>query len=167
MPVEPERIGDILDEGEIERIRGSFDPKEMAEIFSTTLPKMYEESEPYVRAILEIFSKMLPEDVPVKPAGRKVLTFPDRERILIALLASRGAGYPLAVHVYLGLICGITPDEMGSILLVAGVYCGIDSFTTGIYDAMKTLRVLGDRLGADQRLNPRAVNDALREAFGA
>jgi alkylhydroperoxidase/carboxymuconolactone decarboxylase family protein YurZ len=159
-----QQIDKILDGAAIQAIQDEFAsyPNEMAEILQETLPSLYDRAEPLVDAIAQISQ----QPVPSSPAGLpNRLSTEDRERIILALLASRGGGYTLAIHVYLALILNITPAEIANILLLTGIYTGISNFTNCLFELEKTLGMLRDRIDSGKPLNPRAIDGALRQAF--
>ena len=48
----------------------------------------------------------------------------DRERCLIAILASRDAGLNLALHIYVGLMEGLSPMDMADIIFLGDLHGG-------------------------------------------
>ena len=56
----------------------------------------------------------------------------DRERCLIAVLAGRGEALTLGIHIYWGLMEGMSPDEVSHTLLLAGAYQGVPVYATGL-----------------------------------
>jgi alkylhydroperoxidase/carboxymuconolactone decarboxylase family protein YurZ len=159
-----QKIDQILTEAAIRALQVAYssDPEEMAEILQETLPSLYDRAQPLVDAIVEISQEPVPD---TKAGLPNKLSVKDRERIILALLASRGGGYTLAIHVYLALILDITPPEIANILLLTGIYTGISNFTNCLFELEKTLSLLRDRIGDAKDLNPAAINAALREAF--
>jgi alkylhydroperoxidase/carboxymuconolactone decarboxylase family protein YurZ len=61
----------------------------------------------------------------VRPLPGRV-TNDDRERVVLALLASQGAGRNLAIHVYLALMEGVSAIEIIDILFLSGIYSGVN-----------------------------------------
>ncbi|MBX9606333.1 MAG: carboxymuconolactone decarboxylase family protein [Gammaproteobacteria bacterium] len=78
------------------------------------------------------------------------LPAPGRERVLVALLASRGATSALAIHVYLALAHGVELGEIEDILLLVGAYAGIDHFVAAQDVLRRTLTHLADLAKDDQ-----------------
>lgn len=158
------KIEDILEQKHIEALQGDFSLEEMMEVLVDTLPKIYERSEPLVDAIQEIAAGAVSDGTP----NRKALSKEDRERIIIALLASRGGGYTMAIHVYLAVVAmGIRPSEVANILLLSGIYTGVPTFATGLLELQKLLMILRDLVDQGAALNPKAINRNLRVAFHA
>ena len=71
----------------------------------------------------------------------------NRERIIVALLASREERFPLAVHVYVALMEGVSPEEIAHVVFLTGIYTGVPAFSQGIGVVEETLALL-ERLGA-------------------
>ena len=61
---------------------------------------------------------------------------------LLALLASRGGGYPLGLHIYILLLLGFSIQEMLDTILLAGIYTGIPEMTQAYRDVARTLEQL-------------------------
>ena len=83
------------------------------------------------------------------------MTPSDRERCLIAMLTCTGAALPLGIHMYWGLMEGLSLNEIASIAALAAVYAGVPKLVTGfavMEIVAKTLRDLGegDALGPAQ-----------------
>jgi alkylhydroperoxidase/carboxymuconolactone decarboxylase family protein YurZ len=81
-------------------------------------------------------------DADRRAADSGLLDETDRERCLIALLASRGRTFELAVHIYLGLMAGVSEAEIRHVLFLAGVYAGSDSFNASLRVLNRTLATL-------------------------
>ena len=101
-----------------------------------------------------------------------VLTPCDRERCLIAVFsAGRRPAFALAVHVYWGLMEGLTVGEIAEIIVLSALYGGIDVLTDGMRtlgDALKQLAKAAEAGGAaatSQVLLP-ALVAAFRPAAG-
>jgi len=94
------------------------------------------------------------------------VTAANRERCLVTLLAAHGNAFQLAVHVYVGLMEGITPEELADLVFLAGIYAGIARMTESLDTANATLEVL-TRVAADESRPPgfAVVLGALRERF--
>jgi alkylhydroperoxidase/carboxymuconolactone decarboxylase family protein YurZ len=104
---------------------------------------VHTEAENYVNAIGNAFYyNAVAEESRDPDRGR--LTEPDRERCLLALLASRGRTFELAAHVYIALMMKISEAEIRHILFLAGVYAGSDSLNASLMVLNRTLEVLDD-----------------------
>lgn len=55
-----------------------------------------------------------------------------RECSVLALLVSQGAEVNLALHVFIALMVGLTPDEIVNIVFATGIYCGVNRFTSSL-----------------------------------
>ena len=66
----------------------------------------------------------------------------DRERCLIAVLAGRGEALTLGIHIYWGLMEGMSPDEVSHTLLLAGAYQGVPVYATGLLVLRKASAML-------------------------
>lgn len=109
-------------------------------------------SAPYVEAVIKGFydaSRMPPRD---------------RERVLVALLASQSnaPSLLLAVHLYWGLMEGLTVADLADTLGLSGVYTGLAHYTAGLKALRVTLDVLADLTSKpDAKLDASAVVAAL------
>src|SRR5262245_48235092 len=104
----------------------------MLQILSDTIPGRYDRTGGYLGAGKSAFY----DD------GADTMAPKERERSLIAILASRDAGLNLAIHIYLGLMEGLSPREIADIILLAGVYTGVDRLSDGIVAELRTLGIL-------------------------
>ena len=141
-------------------------------ILTKTWPSEYALSAAYVQALTDAFydRSQLPDDCPPPDAPlspRSRLSAADRERCLIALLASQRAGFALAVHVYIALMEGVFPEEIANVLLLAGMYSGADSFNSGLNVLGKTMDALEALAASNDRaqLQVEAVFKKLVAAF--
>lgn len=60
------------------------------------------------------------------------VTSDDRERVVLAVLASQGLIGKLAIHVYLGLMEKVPAVEIVDILFLSGVYSGVDRLSQSL-----------------------------------
>jgi alkylhydroperoxidase/carboxymuconolactone decarboxylase family protein YurZ len=139
----------------------AFSAEETDALLAGMLPAAFPTARPYIDAIATVFSADLPAD---RGSGARTrLSREDRERILIALLASRGERLNLAVHIYVALGLGITPDEILHILLLTGVYTGLPNFASSLNVVADTFGFLeGLRVS---ELHPATVLKRLGDAF--
>ncbi len=91
----------------------------------------------------------------------------DRERCLVALLASQSVqeSFTLAVHLYWGLMEGMTVAELGEVLALTGAYTGIPHYAVAQMTFRRTLDALRAMLDEGAALDPAAVIGRLRAAF--
>ena len=80
------------------------------------------------------------------------LTAKEREVGLIVLLASQRASMELAIHIYWGLMEGITTQEVAGLMMVTGVYAGIGKQTAGMKVMRSALNALQARVDATQKM---------------
>jgi 4-carboxymuconolactone decarboxylase len=66
-----------------------------------------------------------------------------RSAITLALLASQRAEEELAMHVRAAIRNGLTPEEIGEVLLHTAVYAGVPTANSGLKIAQETLGELG------------------------
>ena len=71
----------------------------------------------------------------------------NRQRCLVTILATRPERFPLALHVFLGLLEGIPISEMRNIFFLVGVYTGIPGMVSGDDLLTELLQILGAELG--------------------
>jgi alkylhydroperoxidase/carboxymuconolactone decarboxylase family protein YurZ len=90
----------------------------------------------------------------------------DRERCLIALIAERRETLNLAVHIYMGLMNGLSPAEVANVLALTGIYGGISAYIRGIRVAEQTFKVL-EVLAPLPIRGPKAAVTALSVTFGS
>ena len=141
-----EQLGDILSETQLATLRGrgGYDRTVMKGILIGTLPKLYAAAGEYMTAIGDSLYGSLPDDS--APDPRPMLTVQDRERCLVAILASRGATLALAIHEYIALMEGVSAEEIGHILLLTGIYTGADRLAEGLLVTNTLLTKLRDQV---------------------
>ncbi|RKG94500.1 hypothetical protein D7V97_38775, partial [Corallococcus sp. CA053C] len=94
----------------------------------------------------------------------------DREQIVIALLAARMGNrrMHLALHLYWGLMVGLSPQEIAHRLLFISFYSGIDTLTSALETfsaVLNKLQGLTDAARSDEALEPRAIMGELAALF--
>jgi alkylhydroperoxidase/carboxymuconolactone decarboxylase family protein YurZ len=100
----------------------------------------------YADAIAELLYQGNPSELFSGP--RKKLSPADRQRCLVAVLASRRERFPLAIHTYIALMEAVDPEEIQNILFLVGVYQGVPSMVSGIdieLDVLEQLRVMVEK----------------------
>lgn len=156
-------ISTLLPATKLKALRDSYSRTDANRFLSSVLPAVYDKAEDYNRAISTAFYGNLPNDEP-SPA-RKELSHADRERCLVALLTARGVPDNLAAHLYLALMERISVEEIAHVMMLAGMYTGVDRFTTALAAYITTLKTLSDIVDADEPLDAPAVLQQLRKAF--
>jgi alkylhydroperoxidase/carboxymuconolactone decarboxylase family protein YurZ len=66
----------------------------------------------------------------------------DRERCVIALLAASGVTMSLAIHIYWGLMEGLSVDEICQTIALSGVYGGVQRVAEGFLVLQRALECL-------------------------
>jgi alkylhydroperoxidase/carboxymuconolactone decarboxylase family protein YurZ len=66
------------------------------------------------------------------PVSGRLMSDDDRERVVVALLASQGSQGNLALHIYLALMEGVEPHEIAEILFLTGLYAGTNRLTASL-----------------------------------
>jgi len=84
----------------------------------------------------------------------------DRERCLIALLAQKGAQFSLGVHVYWGLMEGLSPDEICHTIGLAACYGGIASLGQS-FPVLETVLGMLAQISATGDLRAMSTSDVL------
>jgi alkylhydroperoxidase/carboxymuconolactone decarboxylase family protein YurZ len=134
---------DILPRDQIEELWDYFDGTDLNNTLKDTLTQMYAATANYLQAIGQAFY-----ETTATPSTVDAISHANRERCLIALLTARGAGFPLAVHIYIGLMEGfdeddeLTPDEVADIIFLSGIYTGSDNVMRGLVTLTTTLNKL-------------------------
>jgi len=156
-------IRDYLSLAKVAVLRRDYVRKDAVTLLNAVLPATYDKALEYSNAVADAFYGDLPED-----SGREwrsMLSVQDRERCLIALLASRRAELELAIHVYLALMEGISPEEIANIMMLTGMYSGLDNFSRGLRVEAKALGALAQIVAQNASKDARSVLLALKEAF--
>ena len=131
-----EDITEILTEAQLDRLRGSFSESTMSNVATSILISEYPESERYVTAIHDSLFGAGPDGTEPPLAG---LSHKERETSLIVLMAAQRTSFELAIHIYWGMMNGLTQDEVAGLLMLCGVYAGIGAQTTGLQVMRQTL----------------------------
>lgn len=131
-----EDITEILSEAQLDKLRASFKESTMSSIATSILIAEYPESERYVNAIHDSLFGAGPDGTEPPLAG---LSHKERETSLIVLMAAQRTTFELAIHIYWGMMNGLTQDEVAGLLMLCGVYAGIGAQTTGLQTMRQTL----------------------------
>jgi len=151
----------IISTPQLALIRAAFDTGVMDTVLAQSLPSDSPNSQGYVTAIKNALTTNLPADI--TPGPRLRLSQMDRERVLVAILASRSDRLNLAVHLYYALAIGISVDEILHVLLLTAIYSGLPTFANALDLARDAFNVLAN-LSASQ-LDPVSVLKILRQKF--
>jgi len=132
----PGDIDRVLSDGDLQQLRKGYDGADMTHILSTGIPRLDKHTTKYIHSIRRAFydgTRMLPKD---------------RERCLIGILSSRDSGLNLAIHIYVGLMEGLSPDEISDVIFLGGVYTGVDRLSDGLAAEVRALTVLKHVVGS-------------------
>jgi ubiquinone/menaquinone biosynthesis C-methylase UbiE/uncharacterized protein YbaR (Trm112 family)/alkylhydroperoxidase/carboxymuconolactone decarboxylase family protein YurZ len=149
----------LLSDEVLAALRAAYVDAQMVQALSAPMPAQYPGSEALVEAIQAEFygeGKTLPTTR---------MSNLERERVLIALLASRGGKLTLAIHLYAGLMAGASPSDLASILLLAGVYTGIDRLAEGLAVQRDTFTLLAELFAQQKPLDAVNVCRAISGAY--
>ena len=109
----------LITADELARLRAAYDSKAMNEGARKATSAPFPPSSTFVDAVINTFYG----PSAVIPAVR-------REQVLIAIIASHaGMRRILAVHLYWGLMEGLSIEEICATLLLVGTYDGIDNYS--------------------------------------
>jgi len=122
--------------------------------------KLSDQYPPIGPALKGIAATLYPEATKTEVA----LSPANRERCLVAILASRSRRLELAIHAYLALGNSVTPPELAHIVVVSGIYTGIDTVSEG-FDVLQTTFTVLKKAVKDQKADPQNVIRALFGAF--
>jgi alkylhydroperoxidase/carboxymuconolactone decarboxylase family protein YurZ len=148
----------------LDKLQKAYKRPEMKGILVQTLPKMYLLATEYVQAVGDLlYQDDLPEEG--DPGIRSTLSVQDRERCLVAVLACHEGGLPLAIHIHIALMEGVLPQEIAHILLLAGVYGGVDRLTNGLKTALAVLQLLKTTAEGEGPFTATAIVTALSGEF--
>lgn len=123
-----------LDQDRLADLRRAYDAKAMRAVM---LDAFVERHRPLTQWCLAIDSTFYAESTPMSAANR--------ERCLIAMLACTGASVPLGIHMYWGLMEGLSSEEIYTIVSLAGCYGGVPRLVTSfavidvVSDVLRTL----------------------------
>ena len=148
-----DKIGAALPDTQRKTLRGAYQDADAVKILSSGIPALDARTAGYIDEIRKAFY------------DRTTMDPKDRERCLIAVLASRDAGLNLAIHIYLGLMAGLKPAEIADIIFLGGIYTGVDRISDGLAAEMKTLTVLAQVATTPGQCAVADVMKALGAAF--
>ncbi len=152
-----DQIDASLDDDRLLALRDAYQRETMIGVLSKGMPSIDARTTRYITDIRQAFYD---SGAPMKPQ--------DRERCLIAVLAARDAGFNLSLHIYIGLMEGLTPQEIADVIFLGGVYTGVDRISDGLGALVKTLTTLKNLSEGDMCTPACTVDEvlkALRAAF--
>src|SRR5262245_47844544 len=127
-----DQVQTTLPRDTLKALKHTYNRDAMTAVLSGGMPARYAAVNDYVKVISAAFYSGEGQTTPPR----------DRERCLIAILASRDAGANLAIHIYLGLMEGLSLQEIADIIYLAGIYTGVDRLSDGLSAYVRTLGVL-------------------------
>jgi len=153
-PTDP--VTKILSARDLAALRAAYVDAQMVQALSVPMPMQYPGCAEMIAAIRTEFYGDAPK------TGMSGL---ERERILIALLASRGGRLTLAIHIYAGLMAGASPSDISAILLLTGVYTGVDRLAEGLRVQANTFTLLAERVAMGAKLDAVSVCSAISASY--
>jgi alkylhydroperoxidase/carboxymuconolactone decarboxylase family protein YurZ len=140
------QVSDSLSPESLAQLKRAFDVRELEDLYETVMGGRYERTLPYVQMVRTRFHDNQPPD---SETTRDRISEEDRERCIIAILASRGAVRNLALHIYAALMLGIKAEEIADVIFLAGVYSGVPAVANGLDTQIKVLKKL-EQLATDR-----------------
>src|SRR5262245_37938360 len=127
-----DKVDAALTNDQLGILRQAYAKEDMITLLSAGMPSLDARTTQYIESIRQAFYD----------GGGTTIGPKDRERCLIAVLVSRDSGLNLALHIYLGLMEGLTPQEVADVIFLSGGYTGVDRISDGLATVVKTLGVL-------------------------
>ncbi len=128
-------IPDLLTPTALKALRAAYSRAIMNQVATTVVASPYAPSKAFVGFAGDRYYQGEPSATVTSPA--------DRERVLIGIFASgRRPSFALAVHIYWGLMEGLSVDAVADTLLLAGTYGGLDVMSDSFFTCSETLRLL-------------------------
>jgi alkylhydroperoxidase/carboxymuconolactone decarboxylase family protein YurZ len=138
----------VLSDEDLQTLRREYDAVLMSRAASGPFAVVYPPLEPWVRETSATFF------------DRSVLDPCDRERCIIALLTVNGLASSLAIHIYWGLMEGMTIAEVCETIGLVGAYAGVPRVAFGLTVLQRVLGILGTSLE-----NSRSRSDVIVSTF--
>jgi len=158
-PSVPTDVTNILARSDLDTITAQYNPTTLGVLFGSPAVQ-YAGIAPLLQGIGDT---VYPE-LKSPPGTAGPLAAANRERCLVALLASRTRHLELALHLYMALANGVAAAELAQIVALTGAYCGVDTATMSLTVMQGTLAALKD-LAVKQTADPKSVLLALSAAF--
>ena len=146
--VAPSSVGDILSGEQLQALRESYSNERMNQIARTGVSGSFTPAAHLHQVLTDLFFHGLQEvdaNARVGPSAAvpTPLSAREREIIIISMMTARLADPVfLAIHIYWGLMEGLSPEEIAWVQHLSGLYSGIDKFSRGIRVLTDTLRAL-------------------------
>lgn len=128
----PPDVREILDQEQLARLRAGYDRDAMNRAAINALISPFPPARAFAEVVVGHFY-----DAARWPPDR-------RELCLITYFTVEGGDERgnLGIHIYWGLMEGLSPEVIGDTILLASVYSGIDKYTNGIRALQRVLTVL-------------------------
>ena len=143
----------LLSSEALRKLRSSYDAGVMSEAMASTVARPYSPLSPWNDGIAHTFY-----------AASSPLASVDRERCLIALLTCTGPDLSLAVHVYWGLMEGLSIDEVCHTIGLAASYAGVPRLAYA-FPVVSRLFELLERTTQGSKADAREILRAVLEEF--
>jgi alkylhydroperoxidase/carboxymuconolactone decarboxylase family protein YurZ len=134
-----QKVSSALSPEALSKLRNTFDRGELEQLFVQVMGGRYDRTVDYVEEVHHLFHSKNPSD---RRTTRSRLSEEDRERCTIAILAAKGEEENLAIHVYIALMIGISPEEIADVIFLAGIYAGVPAVTDGLDVEIRALEAL-------------------------
>jgi len=134
------RLVDVLTAAQITALVAGYrqKPAVLANAAEATYSGLYPEGSPALNGFIDaVFTHGSP---PAPPTSG--IRGADRQRSIVAILASRASVAELAVHLYCGIGEGVTVEELCQTMLLVGGYSGYANYTAGLQVLSRTLKAL-------------------------
>jgi alkylhydroperoxidase/carboxymuconolactone decarboxylase family protein YurZ len=145
----------ILGDEQITALRAGYDPHAMRAAMLKTIIEPYPALGPWNEGIAASFY-----------ADQSPLRAIDRERCLLAVLSISAVPVSLAIHIYWGLMEGITVEETCHILGLAACYAGVPALSRSLPTLHDTLHALARISATQQRQSLDVVKALVTELAG-
>ena len=126
-----EDLRTLLDDASLDRLREGYDPTALLRANVVATEQVYPPAGPWCAGIASSF---FGPDTPLKPV--------DRERCLVGLLAYTGPDISLSVHIYWGLMEGLSLAEASQTVALTGCYGGLPKAYQGFAVIARTAMLL-------------------------
>ncbi|RKH66458.1 carboxymuconolactone decarboxylase family protein [Corallococcus aberystwythensis] len=166
---QPQEVSNLLSPDALKRLRIRYNNKPsdpLAKLSRGIIQDMYSQSSDLLKEMMSEFytSRKFAQVQEFAQFAR------DREQIVIALLAARMGNrrLHLALHLYWGLMVGLSPAEIAHRLLFVSFYSGIDTLTSSLETfsaVLNKLQELANSAKSDEALEPQVVLGELKALF--
>lgn len=141
-------VTEMLSEKELAALRGAYDGLLLSELATKTLVEKFPASRIWVNTI----QRILYVDESRGGAPLLDITPKERELCLITLLSAQHLELELGVHIYWGMMEGLSPKQIAALITMVGVYAGLARFNSALTvmtTALKALDVVAQKPNPD------------------